>query len=262
MSPKKTKAEPAEDISEILDEAPPAPAVINFSPFDSKGGNIRTSDFSPGEMAAIESMPDNQRSAFFRMVEAAKNADELSHTLQGIVSDITAKMREENTALEALAAQPNNMTHQLALKQAIAAHNGTELEKPRPANPKFQAAVDTVQAELVSLRQMYASVTANLKNLTRIRGEAIADYIRSMPPVTPESVTRQYLARSGAERTALAKGEITPEPEPVHQWPIEAAFAARKNLPKKRTYVGSTKATAPIGINHGTGARPDPKPSR
>lgn len=264
MSLPKTKASPGtkgtmgsakpDDLNEPLGNEPQMaaapvvePAPVNFSPFDQLG-HIRK-DLS-ADTATIEAMPDTQRSVFFRMLADATAAEECEAKLGELRTAVARAMYAQTAAFEAAARNAAPVTQQELLAAVLHAHDpdAPAPEKKRPVNPKPAAELKAAEAELIRLRDELTQAQLDLKTLSRIRGESIGQYMKTMAPVTDESVRRAYLDRSGAERLGIANGTITPPPvPPPPKWPIEQGYAARASAPKKVPFVGSNLATKPLG---------------
>lgn len=167
--------------------------------------------------AEIEILPDAERTALFDCIKhsaAAQDGEARRDAARSSVSEL-------NKAYEAARVADHEanpaMTHQQCLMASIAA-NDPEHYKPAKikTNLKTRATLAKVAEELGAARAELNRAEAELKILSKTRGDSIVAYLRTRPKVTQESLIREVAARENATRVAIHRGELPapPEPEP------------------------------------------------
>ncbi|SHG10394.1 hypothetical protein [Bradyrhizobium erythrophlei] len=182
--------------------------------------------------ADVEALPDDQRAILMTTLTACRDAEDCEAKISELRIAVNKSMHAYDRAVLAHDAAQPKVTHQAALLATLAANDPDHYpapKKPRPINPKIKTALVTALQELTTVRDALQNATAEFKTLSRARGEAIGRWMKCQAPITPESVTRAYIARGDAERVGIANGTIIPppEPKPGHVWPIEAARAVK-----------------------------------
>jgi len=238
-------------------------------------GNVR-SDLDTMS-AEIEALDDAKREKLF----ACLSANAVKREAEANLASARKTVRERESAYHDALTAHNRIkpqTHQEALADAIAAHNGM----PKPsAEAKAKALADKVvalekkaranrdkpeiEAELMAVRKEHAIAAqplktkaalqasndalavaqANLvvasrvlKDAERTNNAAIADWLAA----NTDRVTHESLVRAAAMRDAeraLAAKAKEPAPTGPKQWPLEKNLIARGAEKSKRTYFGA-----------------------
>ena len=245
----KTKSVKADDLSELLGEPEmmaAAPVLVIPSIWD-QYGHVRT-DMS-GEAATIEALPDSMRAILFATLADCRAAEECEAKVATLRREVLLAMHAENVANAANDKNNPPLTQGEILAAVLHANNPDVVPKPkgrRPVNPRPLAELKAASAALSAVRDDLQHSQADLRVKSKLKADAIGRWVACLPTITPESVTRAYLARDGAERLGLANGTIVPPVvAPVKTWPLEDALNARGALKSKRQYRGALGTTKP-----------------
>lgn len=210
----------------------------SFSPFDAYGHVSRNID-----PAIVEAMPDDQRAALMACLSACREAEDCEANVSTLRIAVNKSMHKHDAALLAVDASMPKLTHQQALQATIAANDPAHYDKPKKphVNPKPKANLAEALAELAEIRAELQKAIADLKILSRTRGESIGRFMKTQPPITFETVARAHIAAGDAQRVGIANGSIlAPAAPEVARWPIETARAVKaKSTPR---YYGKTAA--------------------
>ena len=206
-------------------------------------GNVLT-EIPP---AAVEALDKNDQSVLAATLFACsecENAEVKMSELRKLVND---KMAVHDLALAEDARANPPQTHVEAL-QAVISANDPNAPKPKLRKPNLKTRNALTQAayELAQCRDDLVRSQSTLRNLARVRSDAILKWMATQQPITFEQIYRAHIAKGQEDRAArVARGEPADivKVEPARAAQIDRDLAARgKTTRHAPAYLGPRNA--------------------